>query len=1291
MAFPQTPLPISVEISLDGSAWTDITTDVRADDQIQITRGRSDWGQQVDAGRCSFSLGNTDGKYSPRNPESPYYGQIGRNTPVRVSVETGSVAAWLPGTTTGIDTISTPDAAALDITGDIDVRFDATLMNWYLANGAQGTGSTSVLTELIGKFNTSGDQRSWVMYTQYGYLKFSWSEDGTSGNGYVATSTVQIPVPASGRLAVRVTLDVNNGSGGWTCRFYTAENIDGGWAQLGADVTGGATTSIFASNTALQIGNGITGVGYDTALGYVHAAEVRNGIDGTLVADPDFTAQTSGATSFADSAGRTWSTGGTSEITNRKVRFVGEIASWTPEWDTGGFDVVTRVEAAGIMRRLGQGAVAAKSPMYREFVSPYRSNIVAYWPMEDGENATEFASGFDGHPAMSITGTVTPAAYSTWTASDPVPTITTGSLKANIPAYTATNYMFLRVFVAVPAAGVASTQRLLSFSTTGTASVWSLYLNTSGNLDLRAYDNEGTQILSTGFLTFAINGELKSIGVELTQDGADIDYTIFSYDITDSTMTSTSSASSTGTLTTDTFGIATQVRFGEDGLMNETAIGHLAISDNNNGFASTAGALLGWFGEVAASRVHRLGIEENFASYSVAPGDERMGVQSRSTVLELMRDAGDADEGILAEQRDILGIRLVQRTSMYNEPVLFTMDYTGSDGLVAPLDPADDDQSVTNDVTVVREGGSSSRATLASGTLSTQDPPDGIGLYDTSYTLHLHTDTQPPLHAGWKLHLGTWDETRFPQVNVDLAAAPESIDDAAALDIGCRLQITNPEVWLPPDTLDLMVQGYTETLGTFYWKITYNCTPYGPWNVAYEGGSTDGVYGRADTEGAELTEALTTTETDVDVLTTSGPVWTVAASSLITNFDFETNLTGWAGDGSTISRVATPGNAPFPGSWSLQMVPDGVAEFPNAGSSTFAATVGVSYTVSGYLRCATSRTVELNLNWFDSGVNYLSTDSVSASVTANEWVWFEGSATAPASTAFVNAAPTLSAFPPSADVVWADMITIRPTLADEEPQEFPFDVRCGGEVMAVTACTPAVTDDFSLAQTNSWGSADVGGTWSLSGGTVGGDYDVAGGVGTHTLASVDTSRRSYLTAPSGTFDIYCDIATSALATGASLTGGVMARYVDIDNLYTARLEFTTAAAIVLTIRERVASVETQLGTFTTALTHVAGTYYRVRFQGSGSALKAKVWTVGTVEPGAWQVEATDSSLSAAGSVGCRSISLTGNTNVNPTVNYDNFKLVNPQTFTVTRSGNGVVKTHSAGADVRLAHPSYTAL
>jgi hypothetical protein len=140
-----------------------------------------------------------------------------------------------------------------------------------------------------------------------------------------------------------------------------------------------------------------------------------------------------------------------------------------------------------------------------------------------------------------------------------------------------------------------------------------------------------------------------------------------------------------------------------------------------------------------------------------------------------------------------------------------------------------------------------------------------------------------------------------------------------------------------------------------------------------------------------------------------------------------------------------------------------------------------------------------------------------------------------------------------------------------------------------------------------------------------------------------------------------------------------------------RLEFTTTNTITATLRERVAGVEAQLATYTVPFSHTPGTNVRVRFQVTGTAIKARIWQPTGLEPGAWQLSTTDTSVTTSSSVGVRAFAGSGNTNVGPQARFDNFKVVNPQTFTVTRSVNGVVKAHSAGADVRLAYPAITAL
>lgn len=88
-----------VEILVDG-VWTDITADVR---RLAITRRSSDGGK-VDPSECSVRLDARAGKYSPRDPASPYFGKIGRNTQLRVRARRaaganvyrfwGEVPAW---------------------------------------------------------------------------------------------------------------------------------------------------------------------------------------------------------------------------------------------------------------------------------------------------------------------------------------------------------------------------------------------------------------------------------------------------------------------------------------------------------------------------------------------------------------------------------------------------------------------------------------------------------------------------------------------------------------------------------------------------------------------------------------------------------------------------------------------------------------------------------------------------------------------------------------------------------------------------------------------------------------------------------------------------------------------------------------------------------------------------------------------------------------------------------------------------------------------------------------------
>lgn len=198
---------------------------------------------------------------------------------------------------------STVDNAALDITGDLDMAIDATSDAW---TGAQ--------KGLISKWNSGTSNRSYLFTVESsGRPRVWWSTTGA--NSPSLTSSVAVPISA-GRISLRVTLDVNNGAGGVTATFYTAPggtSLNGPWIQLGDPRISAGTATLFSGSAALEVGSYDAGGG-GRFIGDVHAARVRNGIGGTIVANPFFSQQSAGTTNFVDSAGRTWTVGAAASI-----------------------------------------------------------------------------------------------------------------------------------------------------------------------------------------------------------------------------------------------------------------------------------------------------------------------------------------------------------------------------------------------------------------------------------------------------------------------------------------------------------------------------------------------------------------------------------------------------------------------------------------------------------------------------------------------------------------------------------------------------------------------------------------------------------------------------------------------------------------------------------------------------------------------------------------------------------------------------------------------------------------
>jgi hypothetical protein len=140
---------------------------------------------------------------------------------------------------------------------------------------------------------------------------------------------------------------------------------------------------------------------------------------------------------------------------------------------------------------------------------------------------------------------------------------------------------------------------------------------------------------------------------------------------------------------------------------------------------------------------------------------------------------------------------------------------------------------------------------------------------------------------------------------------------------------------------------------------------------------------------------VTTSAVVLPVRATAGLPWVSANPVLNANSDFEEGLAPWTGADAAIARVAVVQPAPFRNPWCVEITPDGVGEFPNAGSEQFPVVAGLDYVLSGWLRCATSRNVALNANWFNGGGTYITTGDNTQPVVADTWTWFEETFTAP--------------------------------------------------------------------------------------------------------------------------------------------------------------------------------------------------------------------------------------------------------------------------------------------------------
>lgn len=231
-------------------------------------RGLADYAIAVDPEIFGYKIGaasNTVSKLYSLIQDSDVSQSTGGSQPIVMPWTSGN-NYWTSVGVVSSNFISTPDAVANRITGDIDIIAKINLIT-----------DNASLKVIAAKFNVAGS-RSWSFGTFSSKLRFTVTIDGTTSVNYDSSTTIGLGVGY-----VRVKRNSTTGDS----TFYTS--TDGStWSQLGAVITG-TTGAIFNSATVVAIGATSAGtslINYN----YIHSVKVYNGFSdagGTLAVSFD--------------------------------------------------------------------------------------------------------------------------------------------------------------------------------------------------------------------------------------------------------------------------------------------------------------------------------------------------------------------------------------------------------------------------------------------------------------------------------------------------------------------------------------------------------------------------------------------------------------------------------------------------------------------------------------------------------------------------------------------------------------------------------------------------------------------------------------------------------------------------------------------------------------------------------------------------------------------------------------------------------------------------------------------
>lgn len=847
---PFLPSALCVEMFYDG-AWNNVTGDVRAD-TVVVTRGRGPESDTASPGTATFTLDNISGAYSPRNPNSPLYGLLGRAVPARVGL--GSPTLGTAQTGSGGTSITAPALDVVDTAG--------TLV-WWAAVSPPGN--------VTGPGTYGGDSESDGNDATFSVAEAAFVVDGAypAASG---THSTTITGYAAMQVALGGTWSYDSGNlatGGDASVLNVTTSTDGNWACV---------FTAWSADPAGLMGPPIVRGG-----GHVEFLLVADSGPSTgprvqawwgYFPDGAYELVTLGDNAGGDCRSIFYKS---SDCSQYKPLFAGAIRDWPLEWDVSNNEVRCPVTVNGGVYRLQQD---------KSVVSQLRAISAArathYWPLEDTGGSDGFDAVTAGTPRLKLVGASEEPVWAvdeSFPGSSRLATWTDVGASAVLSGWDNSRGMTAGLVIRVPAsgAGVGANIFVCQFVGGNVSTVGVEYTsNTTGTFKVTY--NDGTATYSPTF-TFAgafpsgWDGQNVALQVKLRDNGTDLDFSIYTANVTwndgwtgaESVAAATLATTNIGTLQSVLVGV--EVGTGATLLANAPGIGHFAVTEGDDNFPAYMLA----YGAVGLSQAGA-GVRSALASQPVPTVSHRLeftsgtvydnGPVAPGSAYQRVIAAEVEDQAIFADAPGFDGVEYIARECYESRSPMLTFDYEANQ-VTPPMVAADDDFTTANQVTVNRpaEWGSAT-STVRDGDLGT----DAVGVYARDVSAFPNTATLTQSLADWLSHLGTTNEQRFPSIPFELSLLSNEVNLALLpeLCVGSTIRVENLPAFVQPGWVDLIVIGVSHWVGTHRFVTTVYTTPAAGWRAAYV---DDATFGRvADSGDIVLNEPLDTTEFVIDYL-----------------------------------------------------------------------------------------------------------------------------------------------------------------------------------------------------------------------------------------------------------------------------------------------------------------------------------------------------------------------------------------------------------------------------------------